>query len=62
MVAHPAEPGNGCSPGSGQRGDVDAVVGVAGEVVEIDERCFGEIVVRKLQVPDLSGDHRLRAR
>ena len=31
------------------------------EVVEIDERRLGEVVVGELEMPDLRGDHRLRA-
>ena len=62
VVAHAAEPGHGCSPGSGQRCDVNAVMGVAAEVVEIDEGCLGEIVVGEVEMSDLRGDHRLRAR
>ena len=61
MVAHAAEAGDRGDPGAGERGDVQAVHGVVLQVVQVHQRGLAEVVVRELEVPDLGGDHRLRA-
>src|SRR6266542_1853441 len=60
VVAHAAEAGDGGEPGACERGDVDAVAAVVLEVVKVDQRGFGEVVVGELEVTDFGGDHRLR--
>jgi hypothetical protein len=62
VVAHPAEPGDGADPRPGERGDVQPVARVVLEVVEVDQRRLAEVVVGQLEVADLGGDDRLRAR
>ena len=62
MVAHAAEARDRGDPGARQRGHVDAVAGVVLEVVEVHQRRLGHVVEGEVEVADLGGDHRLRAR
>ena len=62
MGAHPAESRDDADHGPGERGDVQPVAGVVLEVVEVDQRGLGEVVVGQLEVADLGGDDRLGAR
>ena len=62
VALHAAEPGDDRGPGAGHRRDVHAVVGVARQVVEVDERGLGEVVVGQVEVPGPRRHHRLGAR
>ena len=62
VVAKAAEAGERGDARPRERGDVNAVAGVVLEVVEVEQRGFGEIVVGQLDVPDLGGHDRLDAR
>ena len=59
VVAHAAEAGHRDQPGAGQRGEVQAIGGVAREVVQVDEGRLAEVLVGEVEVPDLGGDDRL---
>ena len=61
IAAHAAEPGDDRGPRARHRRDVQAVVGVARQVVEIDERRLGQVVVGQVEVADLGRQHRLGA-
>ena len=59
VIAQPAEAGHGGDPGTRQRGQVDAVLGVVVYVPEVHQRGLGEVVMGELDVAHLGGDHRL---
>ena len=61
VVAHPAEPGDRGDPGSGHRGDVQAVARVVLEVADVHQGCLAEVVVGQLEVAGLGSDDRLDA-
>ncbi len=58
----PPKPPNGCDQGAAERREVQPVAGVVIDVVQVDQRGLGEVVVCELEVPDLGGDHRLNGR
>ena len=61
VAPHAAEPGDDRRPGARHRRDVHAVVGVAREVVEVDERGLGQVVEGQVEVPGPGRHHGLRA-
>ena len=62
MIAQAAEPGDRDEPGTGQRGEVETIGGVAREVVQVDEGRLAEVLVGEVEMPDLGGDDRLDRR
>ena len=62
VVAQCRRSRGGAQPGAGERGEVQAVGGVAGQVVQVDERRLAEVVVGEVEVADLGGDDRLDRR
>ena len=59
VVAKPAEAGERGNARPRKRSDVNAVPGVVLDVVEVEQRGFGEIVEGQLDVANLGGHHRL---
>src|SRR5215213_10112219 len=62
VIAHAAEPGNRDMQGTGQRGQVETIGGVARSVMQVDEGRLEEVLVRQVEVSDLGGDNRLDRR
>jgi hypothetical protein len=62
LVAEAAETGDCRLPGVGERRDVETVARVVLEILYVDQRGFGEVVKRELEVADFGRDDRLCAR
>ncbi len=56
IVAQTAEPGDRNQPGTCQRGEVEAVGCVAGQIVQIDEGGLTEVSVGQIEMPDFGGN------
>jgi len=62
VSADPAEPPDHHHQGSAERGEVQAVAGVVMDVVQIEQRGLGEVVVGEVKMTDLGRYHPLDCR
>ena len=56
VVAKPAETRDCDEPRAGERSEMHAVISVAREIAQIDERGLTEVFVREFEMADLGGD------
>src|SRR5262245_17754979 len=61
-VPQPGEAADERDPGTGERGDVQAVARVVLKVVQVHQRCLAQVVEGQVEVTDLGRDDRLGAR
>jgi hypothetical protein len=61
VIAQAAKARDRDEPHTRERSDVHSITRVVFEIVEVHERCFAEVVIRELEVPDLCSDDGLGA-